>query len=278
MVEPIYHLPQEYDLEHAGPQPDVEFYVRLAQEWHPRRILELGCGTGRVTLPLTERSGGSLEEVVGLDLVPEMLEAARQKAGGARNPASTQLRWVKGDLRSWRDSAPFDLIIAPCGTLSHLLSVEDQLSTWTTACLNLKPGGRFLADVPMAELPTLAESMQCPPRATLELDSDTSDTVSGVEQRLLRYKAVRYDAREQCASVHFLYDKFQSQESHRLLSDYQQHVYYPRELELLFRMTGFRMEALWGDYHRSPLRSGSRVLLMVGTKVQEHTGCSQPAQ
>jgi hypothetical protein len=146
--------------------------------------------------------------------------------------------------------------------------VDDQLNTWTTACLNLRSGGRFVADVAMAELPILADSMQCPPRAILELDRDTSHAVDGVEERMLRVKAVLYNAREQCASVHFLYDRFQSNESNRFLSDYQQHVYYPRELELLFRMTGFRIEVTWGDYQRSPLRSRSRALIMVGAKTE----------
>jgi SAM-dependent methyltransferase len=54
MEERIYRLPDDYDLEHAQRQPDIDFYIALARRWRPKRILELGCGTGRVTLPLAE--------------------------------------------------------------------------------------------------------------------------------------------------------------------------------------------------------------------------------
>jgi SAM-dependent methyltransferase len=266
MDEPIYHLPEEYDLEHAGPAQDIGFYVALVFQWRPARILELGCGTGRVTLPLAMGCAEFGPQIVGLERVPEMLVAARAKAGSLDSKATNRVRWIEGDLRHWRDSSPFDLIIAPCGTLSHLLSLDDQLGTWSTAFQNLNPGGRFIADVAMADLRVLAESMHQPPRATLELDSDTSRPAQGGRKRLLRYKAVRYDAREQCATVHYLYDQFQRDETNRFLSDYEHHVYYPRELELLFRMTGFCVESIWGDYQRSPLQNHSNTLVMVGVR------------
>ena len=42
------------DLEHLGDSDDIDFYVSLARKLKPRKILELGCGTGRITLPLAE--------------------------------------------------------------------------------------------------------------------------------------------------------------------------------------------------------------------------------
>jgi len=69
------------------------------------------------------------------------------------------------------------------------------------------------------------------------------------------------------AAVHYFYDQFANAAGpERFLSDYQRHVYYPRELELLFRLAGFKVEAVWGDYGQSPLEHRSRVLVMVGMK------------
>jgi ubiquinone/menaquinone biosynthesis C-methylase UbiE len=63
----LYKHPEEYDLEHLGDSDDIDFYVSLARKLKPRRILELGCGTGRITLPLAEEGARLGFEVVGLD-------------------------------------------------------------------------------------------------------------------------------------------------------------------------------------------------------------------
>src|SRR5690348_3356545 len=51
-MEAIYERPRDYDLEHEGDQEDIAFYLALLARWRPRRIAELGAGSGRVTIPL----------------------------------------------------------------------------------------------------------------------------------------------------------------------------------------------------------------------------------
>jgi hypothetical protein len=48
----VYHHPDEYDLEHLGDQEDIGFYLGLVRRLRPKCILELACGTGRITLPI----------------------------------------------------------------------------------------------------------------------------------------------------------------------------------------------------------------------------------
>jgi SAM-dependent methyltransferase len=265
--EPIYHRPEAYDLKHATREPDVDFYLRLVESWQPRRILELGCGTGRITLPLAAHRRLALESLVGLDQSDDMLDHARTKARELDPAAAKRLLWVAGDLRHYRDPELFDLILAPGGTLAHLLSLEDQIQTWRNALHNLRPGGRFVADLPMADLPLLADSMQSPPRAILRLDGDASFDDEPVQERQLRYKAVRYNPAQQCASVHLFYDTYHdNRRPDRFVSDYDSHIFFPRELELLFRLSGFVIESVWGDYLGSALGRASRVLVMVGQK------------
>jgi SAM-dependent methyltransferase len=225
-----------------------------------------------VTIPLATQAASTTRQIVGLDRSAAMLEAARKKTAGLEVSVAQRVRWVEGDLRSWRDGGQFDLIIAPCGTLCHLLALEDQLAAWQTAYLNLNPGGRFVADVPMAEFPVLAESLQIPRRAILQIDNDTSRSDHNRQRRLVRYKAVTYRVPQQRASVRYLYDAFQpGAQPERFLSDYEHHVYFPRELELLFRHAGFTIESVWGGYQETPLQNNSRSLVMVGDK-REPTG------
>lgn len=64
-----------------------------------------------------------------------------------------------------------------------------------------------------------------------------------------------------------LYDRFpDDHQIDRYVSDFDCHVYYPRELELLFRMTGFSIERWFGDYAMHPLGRASRQMIAVGVK------------
>jgi len=50
------------------------------------------------------------------------------------------------------------------------------------------------------------------------------------------------------------------------VSDFESHVYFPRELELLFLHTGYTIEQRWGSYFERPLRATSREMIYVGRK------------
>lgn len=264
MAESIYARPADYDLEHAGDDGDVRFYERLVERFEARRVLELGCGSGRVTIPLARLAGRLDFTLVGIDLSNDMLSEAARKAGDLPSNLQRRLALEKGDLRTWTSSRPFDLIIVPCSTLSHLLALDDQIATWRRAHDNLQAGGRFVADVLMPPLPVYAESMQQPPRAVLEMDIDSTGPDGA---RLIRYKATHYLPHEQRASVHFLYDAFdRSASAERFISDFESHVYFPRELELLFLNAGFEIDARWGDYAFRGLRETSRQIVMVGRR------------
>jgi hypothetical protein len=168
-------------------------------------------------------------------------------------------------MRAWRAEQPFDLVIAPCSSLSHLLTLDDQIAAWRCAWDGLVEGGRFVVDLTMPDLAAYADSLQVPPRTFLEIDIDARDPDSGT--RLLRYKTTRYVAHEQRAEIRFLYDKFPDKSrADRYVSDFDCHIYYPREVELLFRVTGFRVEAWFGDYSMRRLRTSSRQLIGVGVK------------
>ena len=267
-MEAIYERPRDYDLEHEGDDEDVGFYLRLLAEWQPRRVVELAAGSGRVTIPLARAAAASGAQIVGLEREGPMLDDAMQKRAELDEATQRRLTFTAGDMRDWRADQPVDLVIAPCSSLAHLLTIDDQIAAWRCAWDNLRDGGRFVVDLTMPDLGVFADSMQTPPRTFLEVDIDARDPQSGT--RLLRYKTTRYLPHEQRAEIRFLYDKFPGgSDVDRYVSDFDSHVYYPRELELLFRLTGFRVEAWFGDYAKRRLRTSSRQLIGVGVKGAE---------
>jgi len=264
-VEAIYERPRDYDLEHEGDDEDVAFYLTLLERWRPRRVIELAAGSGRVTIQLARAAAAFEIEIVGLEREGPMLEEARRKAAALDDRERAGLSFLAADMRDWRTAEPFDLVIAPCSSLSHLLTLDDQIAAWRCVRDSLTEGGRFIADLTMPNLAAYADSMQMPPRALVEIDVDAQDPAT--RTRLLRYKTTRYLPHEQRAEIRFLYERFpDSDRVDRYISDFDCHVYYPREVELLFRITGFRMDAWFGDYAMRPLRPSSRQLIGVGRK------------
>lgn len=262
-MDAIYERPWDYDLEHEGDEEDVRFYVGLVERLRPRRILELACGSGRVTIPLAKAAALIAADIVGLEIAEPMLAEAERKRAALDDRVRERVTLVRGDLREWTSAEPFDLIVAPCASLAHLLTLDDQIEAWKRARANLTAGGRFVVDLAMPNLASYTDSLSAHPRTLVEIDVDAEDPVT--HARLLRYKTTRYLADEQRAQIRFLYDRFPNGEQpDRYISDFDSHVYYPREVELLFRLTGFDVERRLGDYRMRPLRPSSTALIVIG--------------
>jgi len=265
MLLQLYRRPQEYDLEHVGDEDDVRFYVDLAKRLRPKSILELACGTGRITLPMAEQGARSGFFVVGLDSEPTMLTQARAKARRISPAARQRIKLVRGDMRKWHGRGLFDLIIVPCSSIAHLLELRDQLDVWRRAFQNLEPGGRFVVEIAMPNFSAYADSFANPPRIVVEIDRDVTDPRRKV--RLVRRRTVTYLPDEQRARICFLYEKYRRKNCvESYIDDFQSHVYFPRELRLLFLHSGFEIEDVFGDYDRRPLRASSRQIIMIGRK------------
>jgi SAM-dependent methyltransferase len=141
-----------YDWENAQTMArrDVPFWRRVAGAAEGP-VLELGCGTGRVTVPLA-RAGVPL---VGIDLSSPMLQRARARLRRARLALRAPL--VRGDIRQL-PFAPgtFALVAAPYGILQSLVSDRDLTATLKAVAAALRPGGRLVMEL-VADLPAWRE-------------------------------------------------------------------------------------------------------------------------
>lgn len=98
-------------------------------------VLELGCGTGELSVPLAE-AGFS---VTGLDDSSALLEFAAAK--------NSDVRWIEGDMRGFDLNERFALIMLPSDNLGHLHTPEDFESCMNSVKRHLVPGGVFVIDV-----------------------------------------------------------------------------------------------------------------------------------
>src|SRR4051812_15126823 len=127
-----------YDWENARTlgRRDVPFWRNLAVH-AGGAVLELGCGTGRIALPLA-RAGVS---VVGIDRSAAMLDRARRRIRRAR--LSGRVRLVRGDIRHLPFRRDFAMVMAPYGVLQSLLRERDLAATLAAVHDVLPRGGRF---------------------------------------------------------------------------------------------------------------------------------------
>lgn len=126
---------------------DVRFWQDMARQ-HGGPVLELGCGTGRVSLPVA-RTGA---EVVGVDRSDRMLARARRRLKRLRTPLP--LRLVRADIRAlpFVARSSFALVMAPYGILQSLLGEDDLMATLRSVARVSRPGAIFgidlVSDVP----------------------------------------------------------------------------------------------------------------------------------
>lgn len=140
--------PEIYDalavntLAHSAAGSDVELFRRLAaQTGGP--ILEIGCGTGRVTMPLAADG----HAVVGIDRSAPMLAIA--EAHRAALPADTAARitYRQADLATLDLGREFALIVAPSRVFQFMLTTEAQRQALAALWRHLRPGGRLVLDL-----------------------------------------------------------------------------------------------------------------------------------
>jgi SAM-dependent methyltransferase len=247
-----------YDLIYAQVGPDdVPFYLehaaRLAggPEGHSR-ILELGCGTGRVTLPLA-RAG---HDVTALDLSPAMLEQFECKLG--QEPAAVQQRIAaqQGDMRSFSitddggQPQGFDLIIAPFRAFQHLLEPTDQRAMLERVRTHLAPGGVYIHDQFEPNYRYVVENMQRGTAAQLDCEIELPD--GGLIQRWI---TVRYDLGRQRLDAQFRVDNFAAGGLLRssILERIALRLTHRQELLHLLELCGLRVRTAYDGYHGAPL-------------------------
>lgn len=244
-----------YDLDAPhGPSAAIDWFRAIARRTGGP-ILELGCGTGRVAIPLAQDG----HEVVGLDRSPAMLARAERHA----RRDSVSLRLVEGDMRSFSFSEAFALIAIPFNTFL-MLTPDERRSCLARVREHLASSGLLAVDC-----------FQPDPEHIVGRDGGVReewtrrDGESGRD--VTKFSSARANVDQ--IDLHWWFEEV-DEEGHvtRWQRATTMHYLYRREAELLLADAGFELDALHGDYDGSPAGGTSPKLLIVARRRERGSG------
>ncbi|HXW80427.1 MAG TPA: class I SAM-dependent methyltransferase [Acidimicrobiales bacterium] len=213
--------------------PAVSFLEQLAAGGD---ALELGIGTGRIALPLSQRG----VRVHGIDLSAAMLERLRAK------PGAGAIEVTIGDFASAKVGRTFKLAYLVFNTIMNLTSQDDQVECFRNVAGHLEPGGFFVVEVGMPALQWLPSGERF--RAFAVTPSRVGvDEYDVAAQRLVSHHYAVVDGELQVFSVPFRY-------------------VWPAELDLMARLAGMRLSERWSGWDRQPFTSESTTHISVWEK------------
>jgi SAM-dependent methyltransferase len=246
-----------YDALHATLTADVDFVLELASE-QEGPVLELGCGTGRLLLPLAQAGVA----VTGIDASAAMLARARQRVEAAALPAD-RVRLVEADMTRFElPTRDYALVLISYNTFFHL-DPTAAVAACRRARAHTRCGARLFVDITNPFL--MGEEADADGTVTLER------TLSGADQEnvVLVFSSSRLDAAAQQLTVTWIFETSARAGGpvQRTVVEEQYHFYYPHQMELILEESGFRLRTLLGDYDGAPFSEDSARLLVLAEAV-----------
>ena len=214
---------------------DLPFWTAMAGRWSSKRILELGCGTGRVTPVLCARAS-----TTAVDVLIEMLPSAMRRTPDAH--------FVVADLRALPFAAAFDLVVLADDPMAHLTSSEERMTVMESIARHLAPEGRLVLEG-LYRAPGKAPLV---PARDIVRDGETLFTVEEswepAGESALWKATYRYRKGSVVTKVASLLRSWTPEEVSRLPE------------------CGLEVESLWDDFDERPFSPAAPRMVIVATK------------
>ena len=243
-----------YDDDYRAYDDDLGLILEMAED-AGGPVVELGCGTGRVLLPLADAGVAT----TGVDISPALLDVARAKVDAAG--LASRVTLVEADLRHpGLPESAFALAICTSNTLMHLTDPSDQAAALHAACRLLRPGGLLMVDLFNPDIARLLEV-----NGLMELADRWRDEISGAE--VTKWSVRSVDIAEQLQETLFIYEEtLPNGETRRTHCPFTLRFLWRNEGELMLRVAGFEVEEVWGEFDGTPYDGLSDHLIFIARR------------
>ncbi len=241
-----------YDLVYSYVQDDINFFVEESKE-SKGEILELGSGTGRVTIPIA-LAGCT---VTGLDFSSDMISLARKKASDLL-PSVGNLDFIQQDMRDFNLRKKFSKIFIPFRGFQSLLTVQDQELTLQSIKNHLGSDGKLIFTVFVPDPIMIADEY-----IPFSHFRDVKDPISGKNVSLWHEGEI--DRFNQVMYIRIIAKSMYANQT--IVKDFEREfqIRYSFRWEIfhLLNSCGFKVEEIYGDFLYSPYNEDSTEMVWV---------------
>ena len=242
-----------YDRIHVR-DDDLAFWTEEAR-FSGGPVLELGCGTGRVAIPMAQTG----IQVVGLDNSRELLSIARGKARSLRL-SRDQIQFTYGDMRRFSLKQQFPLVCIPFNSFLLLLSVAEQFQALLAIRKHLIPSGRLIIDIFVPDLDRLVSDPSVETSNGELLESDTD------HQLILREQSFCDNFNQIITARNMIEERDpKGNLEQAVLKEYQLRYIHRFEMQHLLAAAGYNVLDVYGSYERHTLDEEDPRMLWVAT-------------
>lgn len=236
------------------------FILNLAKLYGKNGILNLGCGTGKLSLFLAKNG----YKVVGIDLSEPMLQVAQNKMGQLSAEFANNVEFIQGNMVNFSYSQEFSLVTISGGVFCHLMTQEEQIQCFKSIYKHLKEDGILCMDTiwPMMEL--MVEYKNSEPKRRIFRSSFHLDNGNRID----RYDELNYILESQkLIGKHICYEY---NTDGKIIAEHEFPMHlrftFPSEMRLLFELCGFVIISENSNYTQDPIKYPTRITWVVKKK------------
>uniref|UniRef100_UPI00404B7207 class I SAM-dependent methyltransferase n=1 Tax=Flavobacterium sp. TaxID=239 RepID=UPI00404B7207 len=223
---------------------DLEFYKQWMPKTENGKILELCCGTGRLTIPIAQEG----YKIAGVDFTKSMLDQAKTKA----TEADLDIAFIEADIRTLDLPEKFDLIFIPFNSIHHLYQNDDLFMAFEAVKKHLKKDGLFLLDCYNPNIQYIVEHEKEP---TQIAEFTTNDG-----REIAIKQTMQYENKTQINRIAWHYainGIFHSTQN------LDMRLFFPQELDSYLKWNGFKINHKFGNFQQETFHDHSEKQIFV---------------